>query len=77
MKDFPRSTCRIEFREQYRNMKVVLDKHPQIVEYALETIKRAGSSRFLPAFISANAVAGQLQPDSSEGPDKGVRRASD
>ena len=42
MKDFPRSTCRIAFREQYRNMKVVLDKHPQIVAYALEAIKRAG-----------------------------------
>jgi tripeptide aminopeptidase len=42
MKDFPRSTYRIAFREQYRNMKVVLDKHPQIVEYALEAIKRAG-----------------------------------
>ena len=28
MKDFPRSTYRIAFREQYRNMKVVLDKHP-------------------------------------------------
>jgi tripeptide aminopeptidase len=42
MKDFPRSTCRIEFREQYRNMKVALDKHPQIVAYALEAIERGG-----------------------------------
>ncbi|MBY0383384.1 MAG: peptidase T [Xanthobacteraceae bacterium] len=42
MKDFPRSTSRIEFKEQYRNMKVVLDQHPQIVEYALEAITRAG-----------------------------------
>jgi tripeptide aminopeptidase len=42
MKDFPRSTCRIEIKEQYRNMKVVLDQHPEIVEYALEAIDRAG-----------------------------------
>jgi tripeptide aminopeptidase len=42
MKDFPRSTYRIAFREQYRNMKVVLDKHPQVTENALEAIERAG-----------------------------------
>ena len=42
MKDFPRSTHRITFREQYRNMKVVLDKHPAIVKYAMEAIERAG-----------------------------------
>jgi tripeptide aminopeptidase len=42
MKDFPRSTYRIEFHEQYRNMKVVLDKHPEIVKYAMEAIERAG-----------------------------------
>jgi tripeptide aminopeptidase len=36
--------CSFEFRvsQQYRNMKEVLDKHPQIVENALEAIKRAG-----------------------------------
>jgi tripeptide aminopeptidase len=42
MKDFPRSTYKLTITEQYRNMKVVLDKHPQVVEYALEAIKRAG-----------------------------------
>ncbi len=30
--------------EQYRNMKAVLDKHPQIVAYAKEAIERAGLS---------------------------------
>ncbi len=29
-------------KEQYRNMKEVLDKHPQVVEYAKEAIQRAG-----------------------------------
>ncbi|MCS6990498.1 MAG: peptidase T [Chitinophagales bacterium] len=42
MQHFPRSTCSIDIREQYRNMKEVLDRHPQVVEYALEAIRRAG-----------------------------------
>ncbi len=32
----------MQTREQYRNMKEVLDKHPQVVAYAAEAIKRAG-----------------------------------
>jgi len=42
MKDFPRSTYRFEVREQYRNMKQVIDRHPHILEYAIEAIRRAG-----------------------------------
>jgi tripeptide aminopeptidase len=42
MKDYPRSTCRIELQEQYRNMKEVIDRHPQILEYAVEAIRRTG-----------------------------------
>lgn len=42
MKDFPRSTYKFEVREQYRNMKQVIDRHPHIVEYAIEAIRRAG-----------------------------------
>jgi tripeptide aminopeptidase len=36
--------CSYEFKviEQYRNMKEVLDKCPQVVDYALEAIKRTG-----------------------------------
>jgi tripeptide aminopeptidase len=32
----------MEVQEQYRNYKEVLDKHPQIVEYAAEAVKRTG-----------------------------------
>src|SRR3972149_6101595 len=34
------SMCSFEFevREQYRNMKNILKKHPQVVDYALEAI---------------------------------------
>jgi tripeptide aminopeptidase len=42
MKDFPRSTYRIEIREQYRNMKEIVDQRPEIVEHAMEAIRRAG-----------------------------------
>ncbi|HXI07167.1 MAG: peptidase T [Phreatobacter sp.] len=42
MKDYPRSTYEIEIKPQYRNMKVVIDRHPEIVEYAVEAIRRAG-----------------------------------
>lgn len=36
--------CSYEFNvsEQYRNMREVLDGHPQVVEYAMEAIKRTG-----------------------------------
>ena len=33
---------RLEVQEQYRNMKEVLDKHPQVVAYAQEALRRAG-----------------------------------
>jgi len=42
IKDYPRSSYRIEIKEQYRNMKVVLDRHPEIIENAMEAIRRAG-----------------------------------
>jgi tripeptide aminopeptidase len=42
MKDFPNSTCRIEIRQQYRNMKQVIDAHPEIIDNAMEAIRRAG-----------------------------------
>ncbi|HTF04713.1 MAG TPA: peptidase T, partial [Bacteroidia bacterium] len=40
--EFPNSSFKLEITEQYRNMKVVLDKHPQVVAYAMEAIERAG-----------------------------------
>jgi tripeptide aminopeptidase len=42
MKDYPRSTWRMEVKSQYRNMKQVIDLHPEIVDYAVEAIRRAG-----------------------------------
>jgi tripeptide aminopeptidase len=39
---YPGSSYRIAVKEQYRNMKEVLDKDPEIVEFAIEAIRRAG-----------------------------------
>ncbi|MFK8101374.1 MAG: peptidase T [Saprospiraceae bacterium] len=40
--NYPNSTAKIEVKEQYRNMKEVLDQHPQIVQNAKEAIQRTG-----------------------------------
>lgn len=42
MRGFPHSSAELTVSQQYRNMKVVLDQHPQVVDYAVEAIKRAG-----------------------------------
>lgn len=42
MKDFPHSSYAIEIKEQYRNMKQVIDRHPEVVDNAMEAIRRAG-----------------------------------
>lgn len=42
IKKYPRSTFDFEVKQQYRNMKQVLDKNPEIVNNALAAIKRAG-----------------------------------
>lgn len=42
IEDFPNATYELKITEQYRNMKQVLDKHPQIIEIGIEAIKRAG-----------------------------------
>ncbi len=42
MTGFPRSTYRLEIKQQYRNMKQVIDRHPQIIDNAVEAIRRTG-----------------------------------
>lgn len=42
MADYPGSTYTFTVREQYRNMKAVLDVTPEIVDYAVEAVRRAG-----------------------------------
>lgn len=42
MKQFPHSKYEFIVKEQYRNMKEVLDHYPQVVSYAIDAVKRAG-----------------------------------
>ncbi|MBY0245401.1 MAG: peptidase T [Sphingobacteriaceae bacterium] len=42
LESYPNSTYSLEIEEQYRNMKKVLDKHPQVTEYGILAIERAG-----------------------------------
>ncbi|MCX2482071.1 peptidase T [Pedobacter sp. MR2016-24] len=42
MQNYPKSTYELRIKEQYRNMKKVLDQHPQVLEYGVLAIERAG-----------------------------------
>jgi tripeptide aminopeptidase len=39
---WPGASVTFKLEESYRNMKEVLDRHPQVVEHAREAIRRAG-----------------------------------
>lgn len=42
LQNYPRSTYQLKITEQYRNMKLVVDKYPHMVDYAIEAIQRTG-----------------------------------
>lgn len=42
LKEYPNSSAEFKVQEQYRNMKEVLDQHPEVIQNALEAMKRAG-----------------------------------
>ncbi|MCP9761910.1 peptidase T [Lacihabitans soyangensis] len=42
LKEYDNSSFEFMVKEQYRNMKVVLDNYPQVTENAIQAIKRAG-----------------------------------
>ncbi|NJO25343.1 MAG: tripeptide aminopeptidase PepT, partial [Bacteroidia bacterium] len=42
LEKFPGASADFEVKEQYRNMKEILDQQPQVVEYAREAMIRAG-----------------------------------
>jgi len=39
---YPNSKAEFKVTEQYRNMKEILDQHPQIIDNAMEAMKRSG-----------------------------------
>lgn len=44
LQGFPNSKAELKVYEQYRNMGKVLKRHPQVVNYAMEALQRAGYS---------------------------------
>jgi tripeptide aminopeptidase len=42
MENYPNATYELRIKEQYRNMKKVLDQYPQVLEYGVLAIERAG-----------------------------------
>lgn len=42
LKGYPNSSAEFKVQEQYRNMKEVLDQHPEVIQNALEAMGRAG-----------------------------------
>lgn len=44
LKGYPNSSAEFIVKEQYRNMKTILDQYPQVVENAVHAIERAGMS---------------------------------
>jgi len=42
LKAYPNSAAEFKVQEQYRNMKEVLDQHPEVIQNALEAMKRVG-----------------------------------
>jgi tripeptide aminopeptidase len=42
MKEFPRSSYRLKIQQQYCNMKLVIDRYPQLIDNAMEAIRRTG-----------------------------------
>jgi tripeptide aminopeptidase len=42
VRPFPSASVQIERRESYRNMKEVLDRHPEVVDHAKTAMRRAG-----------------------------------
>ncbi|OJV16507.1 MAG: peptidase T [Dyadobacter sp. 50-39] len=42
LKDYPNSSAEFKVQEQYRNMKEVLDQHPEVIKNALTAMERVG-----------------------------------
>jgi tripeptide aminopeptidase len=60
MKSFPNSTAEIKITEQYRNMGKVLKRYPQVVEYALEALRRSGFAHPLKRSIRGGTDGSRL-----------------
>ncbi|MCC7465881.1 MAG: peptidase T [Saprospiraceae bacterium] len=60
LKPFPNSRAEVKISEQYRNMGKVLKRHPQVVDNALEALKRAGFPNPLQSSIRGGTDGSRL-----------------
>ena len=60
LKQFPNSSASLQVYEQYRNMSKVLKRHPQVVENALEALRRAGFSHPVQSSIRGGTDGSRL-----------------
>jgi tripeptide aminopeptidase len=57
---YPNSRAEVAIFEQYRNMGKVLKKHPEVVDYAVEALRRAGFSEPVPRSIRGGTDGSRL-----------------
>lgn len=57
---FPNSRAEVNITEQYRNMGKVLRRHPQVVDYAIEALKRSGFQQPLKRSIRGGTDGSRL-----------------
>ncbi len=60
LQGFPNSTATISITEQYRNMGQIVRQHPQVVDYALEAMRRAGFEKPLQRSIRGGTDGSRL-----------------
>jgi tripeptide aminopeptidase len=60
LKQFPNSNAQLQVYEQYRNMSKVLKRHPQVVDNALEALRRAGFSNPVQSSIRGGTDGSRL-----------------
>jgi len=60
LKSFPNSRAEVKISEQYRNMGKVLRRHPQVVEYAMEALRRSGFAHPLKRSIRGGTDGSRL-----------------
>ncbi|MCC6459210.1 MAG: peptidase T [Saprospiraceae bacterium] len=60
LKNYPNSHAEVSVSQQYRNMGKVLRRHPQVVEHALEALRRAGFAQPLKRSIRGGTDGSRL-----------------
>lgn len=60
LKNYPNSKATVEVVQQYRNMGKVLKRHPQVVENAIEALKRAGFANPIQSSIRGGTDGSRL-----------------